>query len=149
MMPMDSDHIGAPMLRDIAGDRPLIVFDGDCVMCSAQAQFVLRRDHRRHFRLTTAQGPIGRELYRRLGLPTEEFQTMLLVEGDRARTQSDAVIAIATGLGWPWRAAAVAMIIPRAVRDRLYRIVATNRYRWFGRRETCWRPPPDMADRIL
>nr|WP_281270165.1 DCC1-like thiol-disulfide oxidoreductase family protein [Bosea caraganae] len=130
-------------------DRPLIVFDGDCVMCSAQAQFVMRNDRARRFNLTTAQGPLGQELYRRLGLPTEDFETMLLVENGRVQSHSDAAIGIAAGLGWPWRAALVAKLIPRALRDRLYRLIARNRYRWFGRRETCWRPTPDVADRIL
>ncbi|TCR59332.1 DCC1-like thiol-disulfide oxidoreductase family protein [Bosea sp. BK604] len=138
-----------PELAARTRGRPLIVFDGDCVMCSVQAQFVLRHDHARRFNLTTAQGVIGQELYRRLGLPTEDFQTMLLVENGRVLSHSDAVIGIATGLGWPWRAARIAKLVPRALRDRLYRLVARNRYRWFGKRETCWRPTPDVADRIL
>nr|WP_280114116.1 DCC1-like thiol-disulfide oxidoreductase family protein [Bosea sp. LC85] len=126
-----------------------MVFDGDCVMCSQQAQFVMRHDHERRFTLTTAQGPLGQALYHRLGLPTPNFETMLLIEGGRILGRSDAVITIAAGLGWPWRIALAARVIPRPLRDRLYRLVARNRYRWFGRRETCWRPTPDMADRIL
>ena len=59
------------------------------------------------------------------------------------------MIAIAAGLGWPWRAAAAAKLVPRALRDPLYRWIARNRYRWFGRRETCWRPDPADADRML
>ncbi|GAU81297.1 DCC1-like thiol-disulfide oxidoreductase family protein [Bosea sp. BIWAKO-01] len=129
--------------------RRLIVFDGECVMCSRQAQFVMRHDHERRFTLTTAQGPLGQELYHRLGFPRQDFKTMLLVEDGRVLSQSDAVIAIAAKLGWPWRIAVAARVIPRPLRDRLYRLVARNRYRWFGRRETCWRPTPDMADRIL
>lgn len=131
------------------GNAPLIVFDGDCVMCSAQAQFVLRYDRAGHFRLTTAQGPLGQELYRRLGLPTGDFETMLLVKNGRVLSHSDAAIGIAAGLGWPWRAGLIAKLIPRVLRDKLYRLVARNRYRWFGKRETCWRPTPDVADRIL
>lgn len=138
-----------PELAERTRERPLIVFDGDCVMCSSQAQFVMRNDRGRRFNLTTAQGPLGQELYRRLGLPTEDFETMLLVEDGRVLSHSDAAIGIAAGLGWPWRAALIARLVPRALRDRLYRVVARNRYRWFGRRETCWRPTPDIADRIL
>lgn len=138
-----------PELAERTRERPLIVFDGDCVMCSSQAQFVMRNDRARRFNLTTAQGPLGQELYRRLGLPTEDFETMLLVENGRVLSHSDAAVGIAAGLGWPWRAALIARLVPRALRDRLYRVVARNRYRWFGRRETCWRPTPDIADRIL
>ncbi|WP_315837977.1 DCC1-like thiol-disulfide oxidoreductase family protein [Bradyrhizobium prioriisuperbiae] len=134
---------------DIAGHDPLIVFDGECVLCSTQAQFVLRHDHARRFRLTTAQGEVGRALYGRLGLPTDVYHTMLLISDDRALMHSDAVLAIAGGLGWPWRVATIARIVPRALRDRLYRFVARNRYRWFGRHDVCWRPAPDVMDRIL
>ena len=136
-------------LGDIAGRDPLIVFDGECVLCSTQAQFVLRHDHERRFRLTTAQGEIGRALYGRLGLPTDVYHTMLLIADGRALMHSDAVLAIAGGLGWPWRAAAILRLVPRALRDRLYRFVARNRYRWFGRHDVCWRPAPDVMDRIL
>lgn len=136
-------------LAAIAGDSPLIVFDGECVLCSTQAQFVLRHDRHRRFRLTTAQGAIGQALYRELGLPTDSYQTMLLIERGRALMHSEAVLGIADGLGWPWRAAALLKAIPRAWRDRAYRLVARNRYRWFGRHDVCWRPTPEMTDRIL
>ena len=149
LRPLGLYRAGSIQLDDIAGDRPLIVFDGECVMCSTQAQFVLRYDRARRFRLTTAQGDVGRALYQRLGLPTDAWHTMLLIENGRARTHSDAVLGIAQGLGWPWRMTAILKIIPRILRDRLYRIVAANRYRWFGRREACWRPSSDVTDRIL
>lgn len=141
-------NLGPELVARTRG-RPLIVFDGDCVMCSSQAQFVMRHDHARRFNLTTAQGPLGQELYRRLGRPTEDFETMLLVENGRVLSHSYAAIGIAAGLGWPWRAALIAKLVPRALRDRVYRFVARNRYRWFGRRESCWRPTSDIADRIL
>ena len=130
-------------------ESALIVFDGECVLCSRTAQFVLKHDRRRRFRLTTAQGATGQELYRSLELPTDTFETMLVVRNGRALTESDAALAIASGLGWPWRAAAAARIVPRRLRDAAYRLVARNRYRWFGRRETCWAPAPDIADRII
>jgi predicted DCC family thiol-disulfide oxidoreductase YuxK len=132
-----------------AGDKPLIVFDGMCVLCSANARFVLRHDRRRRFRLTTAQGPLGEALYRHFGLSTGDYETMLVVDKGRLLTESEAAIAIARGLGWPWKAAAAARIVPRRVRDALYRLVARNRFRLFGRRETCWAPSPADADRIL
>ncbi len=74
---------------------------------------------------------------------------MLLIEDDQALMHSDAVLAIARGLGWPWRAAGILSLVPRGLRDRLYRVVANNRYRWFGRHDVCWRPAPDVMDRIL
>ena len=129
--------------------HPLIVFDGNCVMCSANARFVLRHDRRRRFRLTTAQSPLGASLYRHFGLRADEEGTILVLDGGRLLTDSEAVIAIPAGLGWPWRIAAGARIVPRSLRDRLYRRLARNRFRWFGRRDTCWVPAPADSDRIL
>ena len=141
---MDS---AAPPLEVPADGHPLIVFDGLCVLCSANARFVLRHDRKGHFRLTTAQGSLGSALYERLGLDPDA--TMLVVEEGRALTESDSFIAIMRGLGWPWRAAAAVKIVPKAIRDPFYRLVARNRFRLFGRRDVCWLPSPADSDRIL
>lgn len=138
-----------PKVPAFPDGHPLIVFDGACVMCSANARFVLRHDRRRQFRLTTAQGPLGEALYRHFGLRADEEGTILVVQGGRVLTDSDAVLAIPAGLGWPWRIAAALRIVPRPLRDRIYRWVARNRLRWFGRLETCWVPAPADSDRIL
>ena len=138
-----------PSVPAFADQHPLIVFDGECVLCSANARFVLAHDRTRRFRLTTAQGPLGQALYRHLRLPTDDYETMLLIEDGRMFADSDAVIGVWRGLGWPWRAAAAAAIVPRWVRDPLYRLVARNRFRLFGRRDLCWTPTPEIADRIL
>lgn len=131
------------------GDGPIIVFDGQCVLCSANAQFVLKHDRRAHFRLAAIQSPTGAELCRRFGIDPQDPTTMIVVEEGRAITDSDGVLAIARGLGWPWRAAGAFRLVPRGVRDRLYLLVARNRYRLFGRREQCWMPAPEHRDRIL
>lgn len=130
-------------------EHSLIVFDGECVLCTANAQFVLKHDVRGRFRLTTAQGPLGQALYRHLGKPTDRFETMLVVEDGKVRTRSDAALAIARGLGWPWRAATALTFVPRALRDPLYGLIARNRYRLFGRRAQCWDPSADVRDRIV
>lgn len=129
--------------------QPVIVFDALCVLCSANAQFVLRHDRRREFRLASMQGEVGRALYDKFGIDPRQPETMIVVKGNEALRNSDAVIAIWSGLDLPWRLLAVAKIVPRAVRDPLYRWVARNRYRLFGERETCWLPPPEDADRLL
>jgi predicted DCC family thiol-disulfide oxidoreductase YuxK len=138
-----------PGVPAFADEYPLIVFDGGCVLCSANARFVLRHDRRRRFRLTTAQSPLGAALYRHFGLRSDEEGTILVLAGGRVFTESDAVLAIPAGLGWPWRIAAAARAVPRPIRDPLYRWFARNRFRWFGRRETCWVPAPADSDRIL
>lgn len=129
--------------------HPIILFDGMCVLCSANAQFVLKHDKSGHFRLASMQSEAGAALYRRFGIDPADPETMILVTGDEALRDSDAVLAIYRGLGWPWKAAGIFAIVPRALRDPIYRWMARNRYRLFGRRETCWLPTPDQAGRIL
>ncbi len=128
---------------------PIILFDAHCVLCSANARFVLRFDRKRRFRLAAMQGDVGAELFRRNGLDPADPESILVVDGDRVWRDSDAVIAIYAGLGWPWRAAVAVRLVPRGLRDPVYRWVARNRYRMFGRRETCWLPRPEFADRLL
>jgi predicted DCC family thiol-disulfide oxidoreductase YuxK len=132
-----------------ADPRPVILFDALCVLCSANARFILKHDRRRRFRLASLQSPAGAALCRRFGLDPADPETLLLVKGDRALRNSDAVLAIWSGLGWPWRAAAALRIVPRRLRDPLYRWVARNRYRLFGRRETCWVPSAADRERLL
>ncbi len=130
-------------------DGPIIVFDALCVLCSANAQFVLRHDARERFRLASMQDRAGADLYRKFGIDPANPETMIVVEGKRALRDSDAILAIFAGLGWPWRALAALRLIPRPLRDPIYRWMARNRYRIFGRRETCWVPTPDQASRVL
>jgi predicted DCC family thiol-disulfide oxidoreductase YuxK len=137
-------------MNDATGDnRPIILFDALCVLCSANAQFVLKYDRKGHFRLASMQSEAGAAIYRKFGIDPADPETMIVVKGDTALRNSDAVLAIYTGLGWPWRMAAAAKLIPAPIRDTIYGWIARNRYRLFGKRETCWLPPPDMADRLL
>ncbi len=130
-------------------EPPVILFDAICPLCSANARFILRHDKRRRFRLASMQSEAGAALYRRFGIDPADPDTLILVEGGRARRDSDAVLAIWSGLGWPWRAGAALRIVPARLRDPLYRWVARNRYRWFGRRQACWLPSPEYSDRFL
>jgi len=131
------------------GEAPIIVFDAECVLCSANAAFVLKHDRRGHFRLASQQSEAGAALYRRFGIDPTDPETLIVVSGDEAARFSDAVFAIARGLGWPWRAACALRIVPRFVRDPVYRLIARNRYRLFGKRQTCWMPSPEQRERLL
>ena len=128
---------------------PIILFDAECVLCSANAQFVLRHDTAGRFRLASMQGETGAEIYRKHGMDPTDPTSMLVVEGGRMRRDSDAVLSIYEGLGLPWRLFTIMRIIPAFLRDPVYRWVARNRYRLFGKRAVCWVAQPEYKDRIL
>jgi predicted DCC family thiol-disulfide oxidoreductase YuxK len=129
--------------------HPIILFDAECVLCSANAQFILNHDTARRYRLASMQGEVGAELFRRHGIDPTDPDTILVIDGERVLRDSDAVLSIYAGLGWPWRIAAAVRMVPRPLRDPVYRWVARNRYRIFGRRDRCWLPRPEDADRVL
>lgn len=128
---------------------PLIVFDGVCVLCSGFVGWVMRNDRPGRFRFTAAQSPLGEALTRDLGLDPARLETILLVERGVAYGKLAAIIAIATRLGGVWRAAAVLKVLPGFMGDWIYDRIAQNRYALFGKREVCWTPSPDLADRVI
>lgn len=128
---------------------PIILFDAECVLCSTNAQFVLKHDKAGHFRLASMQGEIGADIYRKHGMDPKDPRSMLVIEGNRVRRDSDAVLSIYEALGLPWRLFAIFRIVPAFLRDPVYRWVARNRYRLFGRRTSCWVAAPEYRDRIL
>jgi predicted DCC family thiol-disulfide oxidoreductase YuxK len=138
-----------PSVPAFADDRPILIFDGHCVLCSSFAQFILRHDRARRFRLLAAQTPLGAALYRHLGLDPTDYETNILLEDGRAWLKSEGSIRVFERLGFPWSLMAFGRVLPRALRDRLYEAIARNRLRWFGRRATCYRPEPADADRFL
>lgn len=138
-----------PAVPRFADDRPVIIFDGECVLCSGSAQFVMRHDRHKVYRLLAAQTPLGRALYAHFGLDAQDYETMILMADGVALLKSEAVIRIAEGLGLPWSVAAVLRVVPRSWRDRLYGVLARNRLRLLGRRSHCYVPAPGDADRFL
>jgi len=136
----------APTLPTTA---PLIVFDGVCVLCAGFVQWVIRHDPQGQFRFTSAQGALGQALLHDLGLDLVRLETILLVERGVAYGKLASLIEIATRLGGVWRAAAALKVLPAPLGDWVYDRIARNRYALFGKREVCWAPSPDVADRVV
>ncbi|KQN82251.1 hypothetical protein ASE90_11265 [Sphingomonas sp. Leaf67] len=130
-------------------DGPIILFDAQCVLCSANARIILRYDRQHRFRLAAMRGATGAALFREHGIDPTDPDTILVIDGDRVWRDSEAVIAIYVGLGWPWRVAGALRPVPNWLRDRVYRWIARNRYRLFGQRQTCWLPAPEDARWVL
>lgn len=129
--------------------RPVIVFDGVCNLCNAAVDFVIRRDRGRRFLFASNQSEAGRALLESHGLDPADLRTIYLVEDGRVTDRSTAALRIARGLSGPWKLASGFLVVPRPLRDPVYKLIAHNRYRLFGRRETCRLPTADERARFL
>lgn len=133
-----------------SADAPVVLFDGHCNFCSGVVDFLVARDRRGAIRFAALQSPAGRRLLAEHGIAMpDEPDTMVLVQGKRALLRSSAALAVARHLRFPWPLAAIGFLVPRALRDAVYGIVARNRYRWFGRSERCRVPTAELRARFL
>jgi predicted DCC family thiol-disulfide oxidoreductase YuxK len=118
-----------------------VVFDGWCNSCAGLVRFIERRRAEPPFELVPMQSERGREMLAPFGIDPDDSSTFLVLDGGRTFIESDGVLQVLRSLGPGWRAlAAAARIAPRSWRDALYRLHARNRYRWFGRRSSCYLP---------
>jgi predicted DCC family thiol-disulfide oxidoreductase YuxK len=128
---------------------PVILFDGVCNLCNGFVQFVIARDPQARFRFASLQSIAAAALLngrmRQGALP----DSVLLVEDGRIYTQSTAALRVARGLGFPWNLSYGLVIVPKPIRDGVYAWVARNRYAWFGKRDVCMVPTPDLQARFL
>lgn len=156
---MNSVRDNDPNIAQSSSTGAVIVFDGVCVLCNGWVRFLLRHDHRERYRFAAMQGDSGRALLVTNGLDPDDPVSFLLVEYDliendsrmspRVSTDTEAMRRVLMGLGGVWRIAGLSALLPRRVRDTLYRMIARNRYRWFGRHDACPVPDPTQAYRFL
>ena len=140
---------GDPAVPPFPDDRPLIVFDEVCILCSGFARFVARRDPDGRFRFTMAGSQLGQSLFRHYGFDPVNYETNLLVVDGRAYGKLAAFAGIMTRLGGGWRLAGVVRVLPARFADWLYDRIAQNRYRLFGKSETCMVPEADWRNRVI
>lgn len=124
----------------IPGDKAVLIFDGVCNFCNRSINFVMDRDRRGRFLFASSQSEAGSSLLRRFGVDPDSVQSVYLVEGDRIWSKSDAAVQIARRMPFPWSLGYAGVILPRFLRDWLYDGFARNRYRWFGKAESCRLP---------
>lgn len=139
--------VSRPSAELLATD--LIVFDGECVLCSRFLRFMLRHDGAQRFSFATAQSDLGQRLFRDLGLPQDRFETMLVVVGGQTYQRLDAFAAAMRALPGGWPLLGICRFLPTRVKDLLYHAVARNRYRLFGRHSACLVPDADLQARFL
>jgi predicted DCC family thiol-disulfide oxidoreductase YuxK len=129
--------------------HPIVLFDGVCNLCNGSVQFLLKRDTRARLRFASLQSEVGRSLMAEHGLDPDALSSVVLVEDGRIWQESSAALRVARHLPGAWKLLRVFAVIPRPLRDAVYRLIARNRYRWFGKTETCWLPTPELRGRFL
>lgn len=131
------------------GINPILLFDGVCTLCNSLVGFVIRRDPKRMFRFASLQSDTGQRLLQQVKLPSSQLDTFVLIEGDRYYTKSTAALHLFKKLGWLWPLLYLLIIVPRPLRDMVYHWVARNRYKWFGKKDQCMIPTPEIQERFF
>lgn len=127
----------------------IVLFDGVCNLCNGSVQFILKRDRNRKFLFGSLQGKTGQEYLRKYHLPADQFHSFMLIEANVLYTRSTAVLRVLKHLGRGWQLLYVFIYLPQVLRDGLYKLIATNRYRLFGKKDVCRVPTPDERERFL
>jgi predicted DCC family thiol-disulfide oxidoreductase YuxK len=137
------------------GAKPIILYDGVCGLCNRLVQFLLKHDRHDRLRYASLQSDFATKVLERHGIDPKDLDTLHVVENydqpsERVLQRSDAVLRAGRELGGLWSAlASLAKVIPRPLRDLFYRFVARNRYRVFGKYDTCMLPDPKQRSRFL
>jgi predicted DCC family thiol-disulfide oxidoreductase YuxK len=127
----------------------VVVFDGVCNLCNTVVQTIIRGDPDGRFQFASLQSEGGRRLLEQHGVNALEPETVVLIRDGRVFTMSDAVLEIVRHMRFPYPLLLIGYMLPRFIRDAFYRVVARNRYRWFGRQDSCMMPTPDLRHRFL
>ncbi|MEO0043283.1 MAG: hypothetical protein RL329_2731 [Bacteroidota bacterium] len=127
----------------------IILFDGVCNMCDGAVQFVLKKDKKARFRFAALQSERGTALLKQFGLSTTNYNSFVLIESGRIYQKSTAALQVFKGLGGVWTLLYAFIVFPRPIRDYIYDWVARNRYRFFGKKDECMLPTPEIRARFL
>ncbi len=128
---------------------PIIIFDGVCNLCNGAVQFAIERDPTAIFRFASLQSDFGQSILAQNVGGTEGGGTIILLENGKVYDRSTAALRVARQLSGWIKYLYVFIIVPKFIRDFVYKIVAKNRYRWFGKQESCWLPTKALKARFL
>jgi predicted DCC family thiol-disulfide oxidoreductase YuxK len=128
--------------------RRIILFDGVCNFCDSSVKFIIKRDPKGYFKFAPLQGETGRNLLKEFDL-TENLDSIVYIEDNRFYKKSAAALRICKSLKGAWRLFVILKILPSPIRDYFYDIIAKNRYKWFGKKDSCMIPTPEIRSRFL
>lgn len=127
----------------------IILFDGVCNVCNASVQFAIKRDPKGKFKFAPLQSDVAKPFLEQLGMSLTAFDSVVLIENDKVYTRSSAALRIARQLNGLWPVLYVFIFVPKFIRDFVYDFIGRNRYKWFGKRESCMLPSPEERKRFL
>ncbi|MDN5200927.1 thiol-disulfide oxidoreductase DCC family protein [Fulvivirgaceae bacterium BMA10] len=130
-------------------NKPVLLFDGVCNLCNGSVQFIIKRDKKNVFLFASLQSEAGQERLKKFDLPVDDYESFVLVEGDKFYRRSTAALRTMKKLGGLWKLLYAFIIIPAPIRDFVYSIIARNRYKWFGRNDQCMIPTPELKAKFL
>lgn len=128
--------------------QPVIFFDGVCNLCTASVQFILERDNGKYFQFTALQGNYAKEHLPQFATNSNQLNSILLLENGKLYKKSSAALRISKKLSGFWPLMYGFIIVPKFIRDWVYGIVAKNRYKWWGKQQSCWAPTPELKSRF-
>lgn len=130
-------------------EQPIILFDGVCNFCNGAVNFIIRQDKKSVFKFAPLQSSKGQELIQKYGLPSSNFDSFILIENNKVYKRSTAGLRLYNKLPWYWKWTQVFWAVPSFLRDAVYDLIARNRYKWFGKKESCMMPTPEIRNRFL
>jgi predicted DCC family thiol-disulfide oxidoreductase YuxK len=131
------------------GKHPVILFDGVCNLCNNVVQFVIKHDPKRQFRFASLQSEFGQNVMKKFGLPVDQLNSFILLDNNKIYTRSTAALRITKKLNKGWSLFYGFIIVPSFIRNAVYNYVARNRYKWYGKKEECWIPTPELQKLFL
>ena len=140
--------MGSPGSIDTSG-KIVILFDGVCNLCNGAVQFIIKKDKTSKFLFASLQSDFGQSHLQKFGLDPSKLHSIIALDNGKFYERSDAALKIASGLAQPWPMLGVFRIIPRFFRDWIYDLISKNRYKMFGKRESCMIPTPELKGRFV
>ncbi|MFI5185371.1 MAG: thiol-disulfide oxidoreductase DCC family protein [Chitinophagales bacterium] len=130
-------------------DKPVILFDGICNFCNAIVNFIIRQDKKNVFLFCTFQSEPGKKLLEEYKINWKDNDSFVIIEHGKAWQKSTAALKLYNKLPWFWKWTQIFWIVPTFIRDGVYNFIAKNRYRWFGKKDACMIPAPEVKEKFL
>jgi len=129
--------------------KTIILFDGICNLCNGSVQFILKRDKNEKFLFASLQSDASKNILLQYNVKKITLDSILIIEDGQVYDKSTAVLKICRNLNWPWTMFPIVLHLPLSIRDRIYNFVGRNRYKWFGKKDSCTMMIPEYKNRFI